>query len=262
MTFIESLILGIIQGITEFFPVSSSAHLKLLKILFNLNDIDNGYLFDLVCHLGTMIASLIFLRKEILKVLKNKSDIMFISIAILPLFPFYFLLKPLVNYFSSTQFLPFCILFTSIILFIASNLQIKENPTFTYKRKIKDVLLIGFMQALALVPGLSRCGWTISSATLRGWKINEAVKFSFLLSIPTILGGSVLESMKHLTKSDMTLNISNSSYIVGFITSFVVGYFAIRYIFSIESSKKLKPFAWYLLVLACVSYIYINYVSL
>lgn len=260
MTFLESLFLGIIQGITEFFPVSSSAHLKLLKILFNQPEMNNFYLFDLSCHLGTMIASVIFLRKEIFKLLKNKVDVFIIFLAIVPLFPFYFLLKPLVNYLSSTRFLPFFLFFTSIILFITSSIEIKEKPILNNKRKIKDVLLIGLMQALALVPGLSRCGWTISSAYLRGWKIQEAVKFSFLLSIPTILGGSVLESLKHLSEKEMAYHLSNSCYITGFLTSFVVGYFAIRYIFSIETSRKLKPFAMYLLVLAIVSYIYLHYV--
>ncbi len=260
MTFLESLFLGIIQGITEFFPVSSSAHLKLLKILFNEKHLTNFYLFDLFCHLGTLVATIIFLRKEIFKILKEKSDILIFFLAILPLVPFYFLLKPLLNYLSDTRFLPFFMLFTSIILFISSSLEIKEKPLLSYKKKIKDVLLIGLVQAFALIPGLSRSGWTITSAYLRGWKIQEAVRFSFLLAIPTILGGSILESFKYLIKTDMTYDVSFNCYLTGFLTSFVVGYFAIRYIFSIESNKKLKPFAWYLLILAFVSFIYLNYV--
>lgn len=258
VTFFESLFLGIIQGITEFLPVSSSAHLKLLKILFNLKELNSCYLFDLFCHLGTMIASVIFLRKEIFKILKEKIEIPFFIIAILPLFPFYFLLKPLVDYLSQTRFLPFCLFFTSIILFVSSCLEKKEIRLTSNKKKLKDMLIIGCMQGLALVPGLSRSGWTISCACLRGWKIQDAVKFSFLLSIPTILGGSVLESIKHLIKNQTSVNLSYNCYITGFLTSFLVGYFAIRYIFSIQTSKKLKPFAWYLLVLAFVSYFCLN----
>lgn len=260
MTFFESLFLGILQGITEFLPVSSSAHLKLLKILFNIKEMNNFYLFDLFCHLGTIFASIIFLRKEILKIFKKKSDILIIIVAILPLIPFYFFLKPVINYFSSNRFLPFFIFLTSIILFIVSNIKPKESINLSSKKKIKDVLIIGCMQALALIPGLSRSGWTISSAYLRGWNIQKAIRFSFLLSIPTILGGTFWESFKHLIKSDSINNLPYNCYITGFFTSFIVGYFTIRYIFSIETSKRLKPFAWYLLILAFVSFICLNYV--
>jgi len=260
VTFLESLFLGIIQGVTEFFPVSSSAHLKLLKILFNMQHLNDFHLFDLSCHLGTLVASIIFLKKEISHILKNRSNIFIYFLAILPLFPFYFLLKSLINYLSDLCFLPFFLIFTSIILFISSSLEIKEKPTLSYNKKIKDVLLIGFMQALALIPGLSRSGCTITSAYLRGWKIQEAIKFSFLLAIPTILGGSILESFKYLIKNDKIYELSYSCYLTGFLTSFIVGYFAIRYIFSLESIKKLKPFAWYLLILAFVSFFYLNYI--
>jgi undecaprenyl-diphosphatase len=260
VTFFESLFLGIIQGITEFFPISSSAHLKLLKILFNQEHLNNFHLFDLACHLGTLVASIIFLRKEIIKILKEKSNILIFFLAILPLIPFYFFLKSLINYLSKPCFLPFFLLFTSFLLFISSNLEIKEKPILSYKKKIKDVLLIGIMQALALIPGLSRSATTITSAYLRGWKIQEAIRFSFLLAIPTILGGSALESLKYFIKSDFTVyNLAISSYLIGFTTSLLVGFFAIKYIFSIRSNKKLRPFAWYLFTLAIVSFIYLNY---
>jgi undecaprenyl-diphosphatase len=259
VTFLESLFLGIIQGITEFFPVSSSAHLKLLKILFNEQHLCNFYLFDLFCHLGTMSVSIIFLKKEIIKILKDKSEIIIFIVAILPLVPFYFLLKPIVTYFSQTSFLPFFMFFTSIILFVSSGIEIKENPPLSYKKKIKDVIIVGLMQALALVPGLSRSGWTITSGYLRGWKIQEAIRFSFLLSIPTILGGSILESFKFFIKNEISNEVPISCYLSGFLTSFIVGYFAIRYIFSIKDSRKLRPFAWYLLILAIISFVYLNY---
>lgn len=222
----------------------------------------NFYLFDLFCHLGTTAACVIFLRKEIIKIFKEKSKISIFIIAVLPLIPSYFLLKPLINYFSNSRFLPIFILSTSIILFIASGIKPKENSSGCDKKKIKDVLIIGCAQALALIPGLSRCGWTISSACLRGWKIQEAVKFSFLLSIPTILGGTVLESFALVIKNQSGHSLSFSYNLTGFFTSFVVGYFAIRYIFSIDSFKKLKPFAWYMLLLAFASFIYLNYVHI
>lgn len=258
MTFFESLFLGIVQGITEFFPISSSAHLKLFKTFFNSEISTDFYLFDLICHLGTILASIIFLRKEIIKIFKSKNSLSLIFLAILPLFPFYFLLKPFIEFLSDNQFLPYFLLFTAIFLYIFSNLKIKEKENISYRRKIKDVLLIGIMQAMALIPGLSRSASTITSAYFRGWRVEEAVRFSFLLSIPTILGGSFLEGLKHIMKNDIANNLPISSYLAGFSAAFVVGFFAIKYIFSIRDAKKLKPFAWYMLVFAIFSFVYLN----
>ena len=262
MTFFESLFLGIVQGITEFFPISSSAHLKLIKTFFNLETASDFYLFDLFCHLGTILASIIFLRKEIKNILKSKTNLSFIFLAILPLVPFYFFFKPFLEFLSESSFLPYFLLCSALFLYIFSNLEIKEKVDISSRRKIIDVLLIGSMQALALIPGLSRSATTITSAYFRGWKINEAIKFSFLLSIPTILGGSALEGVKHLMKADeLKYDIPILSYLIGFFAAFIVGFFAIKYIFSIRSAKKLKPFAWYMLIFAIFSFVYLNIIK-
>jgi len=256
--FLKSIVLAVIQGITEFLPLSSSGHLKLMKIFFNEN-FDDLYLFDLFCHLGTTIAIMVFLRKEIKNILKDKIYMGLIFLAILPLFPIYFLLTSFRDFFSQTYFLPLFLFLTSLILFLCSNLKIQQKDILSYKKKIKDVLLIGTMQALALIPGLSRCGWTISSAYFRGWNIKEAVKFSFLLAIPTVFGGSFLQTIKFFHENPIIFNFSIFiSYLTGFIISFFVGYFSIRYIFSITSNKKLYPFAWYLLILSIFSFIYLD----
>ncbi len=261
MIFLESLLLGIIQGISEFFPISSSAHLKLAKLFLKSDALNDLYLFDLVCHLGTLVASIIFLRKEIIDVLKDKKKASLFIIAIIPLFPFYLFLKPLRDFFSQSYFLPFFLLFTGLVLFISSKANIKEIKNFSHKRKIKDVLLVGLMQALALIPGISRSAFTISLAYFRGWEIKEAIRFSFLLAIPTILGGSFLESLKHFFKKEVTYSLPIFFYIIGFFTSFLVGIFAIRYIFSIDSNKKLRPFSIYLFCLAIFSFIFINVIN-
>lgn len=261
MSFFESLFLGIVQGISEFFPISSSAHLKLIKLFFKSEALNDLYLFDLVCHLGTLIASIIFLRKEILNILKDKKKASLFILAILPLFPFYFFLKPIREFLSQSFFLPFFLFITSIMLFLVSKIEIKQKEDLSHKRKIKDVLLIGLMQALALIPGISRSASTISSAYLRGWKIKESIRFSFLLAIPTVLGGSLLESFKHFLKKEITYTLPISSYVIGFIASFLVGIFAIRYIFSINSNKKLKPFAIYLFFLAIFSFIFLHAIN-
>jgi len=261
LNFFESLLLGIVQGISEFFPISSSAHLKIVKFFFKSDALNDLYLFDLACHLGTLIASIIFLRKEILIILKDKQKASLFIFAILPLFPFYFLLRPVREFFSQSYFLPFFLLFTSIVLFVSSKIRIKEADEPSHSKKIKDVFLIGIMQALALIPGISRSAFTITSAYFRGWKIQEAIRFSFLLAIPTILGGSFLESLKHFIKKETSYNLGSSCYIIGFLASFFVGIFAIRYIFSIDSNKKLRPFSIYLFFLAIFSFILLNVIN-
>jgi undecaprenyl-diphosphatase len=257
VSFWKALILGIIQGITEFFPVSSSAHLKLMKIFFNIQHASNFYIFDLCCHVGTLLAAAVFLRKEIAETLKNTKETLLIILAIIPLVPFYFLLKPLREYLSKDIFLGAFMILTSVLLFITSKSKIQEN-TITYERKIKDVLLIGCMQAMALIPGISRSGATITAAHIRGWEIRKAVRFSYLLAIPTIIGGTVLEGIKELKNTNFESGFEMLPYIVAFISSFTVGIFAIKLLFKISKAEKFRFFAWYLLIVGCFTLIYVN----
>jgi len=254
VSLIYAIILGIIQGLTEFFPISSSAHLKLAKHFFGLENQD--LYFDLVCHLGTLFALLIFIRSEIRKTFLDRHKIIMIFVATLPLIPAYVLLKPLIKYVSTTELLGAFLIITSIILFLASS---SRDKPISSKWKIKDMIFIGFMQTLALFPGISRCGFTISAACFRGWEIQEAIKFSFLLAIPTILGGTLIESWKVIAFKETTSSLSISSYVAGFLASLLTGFIAVRIIFRIIDKKKLPTFAWYCLILGAVSLIYLNF---
>jgi undecaprenyl-diphosphatase len=255
--FWKALILGIVQGITEFFPVSSSAHLKLIKFFFDIKEAANFHMFDLFCHLGTLLAAIIFLRKEIFQTLKNTKDTFLILLAILPLIPFYFLMKPLREYLSKDIFLGMFLILTAAMLFITSSYKRKENE-ITYKRKIKDVLLIGCMQAMALMPGLSRSGATITAAHIRGWKIQNSIKFSYLLAVPTIIGGTLLEGVKEIKHASLIQSSEIFSYFIAFLSSFVVGLFAIKLLFKITNAKKFRAFAWYLLIVGCITLVYVT----
>jgi undecaprenyl-diphosphatase len=256
---IQAIILGVIQGIAEFFPISSSAHLKILKSLLSIHLPENFVLFDLTCHLGTTFATILFLRKDLLDIFtKQRKTIFLIALAILPLFPMYFLGKNIREYLSNIHILGLFLIITSILLFITSALQDKPSSPVT-KKSIKDFIFIGFMQSLALIPGFSRCGSTVSGACYRGWSIKQAISFSFILSIPTILGGNFLEIMKLFFKKNTNFpNIPLHSYFLGFITSFIVGLLALRLIFSITINKKIRPFAWYCLTLGIFALIYYN----
>lgn len=236
VSLIQAFILGLIQGIAEFFPISSSAHLKFARFLMGIPDSPNWLYFDLACHVGTWLALLIFLRKEVIETLLDWRKIVLFSIALAPLVPAYFLLKPLLGSLPNTGYF---LIATSGLLFLG---LLKYKPR---GRKWTNVLFIGVMQALALLPGISRSGSTIAAARFCGWSWLDGAKFSFLLAIPTILGGEVLESMK-LFRGETT-GVELGPCIVGLCTSFAVGLIAVRFVFWFYAREIVKPFAWYCL---------------
>src|SRR3972149_2489940 len=251
MSALEALFIGFVQGLTEFLPISSSAHLKFAKMLLGVEHNESQVIFDLVCHFGTLIAVLLYLRKEVWNIFRQAHrKLLLLFIATLPLIPFYFLLKPLRDFASQPQFLGPCLLLTAAILFLGSKLRItrKENVS-PWKQKVKDVLWIGAMQSAALIPGISRSASTISCAQVLGWDANEAVRFSFLLSIPTIIGGNCLETLKLALSSQTAPSISFSSCALAFLAACVIGLVMVRFAIKILSRGHLKPFAWYCLFL-------------
>ena len=169
-----------------------------------------------------------------------------IMTAILPLFPAYLLYHFFQKQMASLSYLGFFLLGSSALLFITANKNFKPKKSTPFK----DALYIGMMQALALVPGFSRSAATISGACMRGWEVEEAISFSFLLAIPTILGGQFLETLKLLFfNPPAAASLSLTSYFTGFISSLGVGLLSIRYLFSITDKKRMRPFAWYCLII-------------
>jgi len=236
MNFWHALILGLIQGVTEFFPVSSSAHLKITRLLLDIPPEEHA-LFDLSCHLGTLVALVYFLRTDIVRLFSvEREKIRLFIIALLPLVPFYFLLKPLREWASQTEFLGLFLMVTSLILFLANRLQWRvKSPT-------RVAFFVGTMQAAALIPGISRSASTISTARILGWSPSQAVRFSFMLSIPTILGGMGIESIRHVHTT-----FSWTPCAIGFIASLAVASLVLPFAFRLLEKGVLKPFAWYCL---------------
>lgn len=251
MSLINAIILGIVQGLTEFFPVSSSAHLKLAKMAFGLTDVP--VIFDLACHLGSLGALIWFFRNDLLRMitLKDRSKLFYIFAA-LPLIPCYFLLAPLRKLTSEPQFLGYFLMVTGGILLVGQKLRIK-----TKNKYLRDVLLIGAMQSAALIPGISRSASTISCAQILGWKPKDAVRFSFLLAIPTIIGGNLLE-MEHLWRNGKLMHLANTHSLVGFLVSFFVGMFVIQFALKWLEKGKFKILAWYCLLLGVLANLYVH----
>ncbi len=245
MTHLQAIILGIVQGLTEFFPISSSTHLALARQFMGIDSNAADSYFDLICHLGTLSACIAVFRRDILDTLRSFERSALFALALLPLIPAYFLLKPIRPLLVDRAGL--FLLAMSALLFFASRRSVRTLELSSEKPKWLHALYIGSMQGLSLLPGFSRSGSTISMARLLGWRWDAAVRFSFLLSIPAILGGSLLESVSHLK---IGLAMPWSIYAAGAVSSFVVGIGAIRLLVWILNRGTLRPFAWYCLAVA------------
>jgi len=250
MTLITALILGLVQGLTEFFPVSSSAHLKLTEMLFGIKKVP--VIFDLSCHLGTLIAMLWFFKNEIIRLLKHdRKKIAYLIVALLPLFPAYFLLGRIREFASKPEFLGLFLMVTGGILLFGNKIRFKKKRGLMH-----DVLMIGAMQSAALIPGISRSASTISCAQVLGWKAKDAVRFSFMLAIPTIMGGNMME-MQKLWKKGQMHQLLNVDCLIGFVTSLIVGMVVIRFAIAWLEKGNLKLFAWYCLGIGLFANVYL-----
>ena len=246
MTLFHAFLLGLVQGFTEFFPVSSSAHLKLTKLLLGIKESPDCLLLDLSCHLGTLAAIIYFLRDPITKIWKTDHEkLLELFVALTPLIPAYFLLKPLREFASNTNYLGYCLIATGGILFTGHFCRLRQKQNGHSRSLLQDALCIGAMQSAALIPGISRSGSTIACARILGWQPHEAVRFSFLLSIPTVLGGNALEVTKALVSHEHVFQGQWLLYSLAFFTSLIVGLTVIKFAMKILEKGNLKPFAYY-----------------
>lgn len=258
MTTWEAVLLGLIQGITEFLPVSSSGHLELGQYFLGFTDLDRYVLFNLVCHLGTLGSIFYVFFPQIKTSLTTKKKFVQVVAGTLPLVPLVFFLKPLKSLFDRPQYLGFCFLITSFLLFIGSRYRrnLQQNRSVS---GVKDSLTIGIFQAFAVLPGISRSGATISAARILGWSKEDAISYSFLLAIPAILGGVIIESLHFYTMpAGDILSIDALQFLLGFITSFGMGCVALRFLMSMAAQDKWSYFAGYCFVLGIFTVLYFN----
>lgn len=241
MNWLHAFILGVVQGCTEFFPVSSSAHLKIVKSWLSIPAGEETVFFDLACHVGTVIALCYYFRKEIWELFLQPRKLMLYFVALLPLVPAYFLLKPLRLWASQPEFLGTCLLITALILLAAHRMKKKNVVAPSWK----DALWIGTAQSFALVPGISRSASTITGGVWRGLDTRAAVRFSFMLSIPAALGGTFLELLK---LKEVPFYATTCS--IGFGVSALVGLGVIRFAIPLLERGVFWPFAWYCLIVS------------
>jgi undecaprenyl-diphosphatase len=259
MSTFEAIILGIIQGLTEFLPVSSSGHLILFQHLFGYENLDQYVLFDVVCHLGTLLSILIIFHAQIKDMLlKNHKILLQVVLATLLLFPFVLIIKQLKSIFDQVQYLGFFFLITACLLYLGIRFGYQKSEAQLEKSKWRDALAIGSFQALALLPGVSRSGSTISGARIMGWDTEQAINFSFLLAIPAILGATTIECFEVMTHTSRLPDISPLTYFAGFFTSLIVGYFALKLLIRLAVKRKFHYFVWYCAVIGILTLITFN----
>jgi undecaprenyl-diphosphatase len=252
---LKAVLLGVVQGLTEFLPVSSTAHLRIIPSFFGWGDIGASY--TAVIQVGTMIAIIMYFWKELTamtrsflgslrsKDFRSKDTKLFIMIMIgtIPIVIFGFLLKDFIrNEFRNMYIVAGSLIFFSVILFIADRYTKKKvsMDSLTYK----DSIIVGFFQALALIPGASRSGSTISGAFFRNMTREDAARFSFLLSIPAVL----LSGMYELFSQRESLLAGDSavlSLVIATVVSGVVGYWSIWFLIAFIKKHSLTVFVVY-----------------
>ncbi len=260
MNILTAIFLGAIQGITEFLPVSSSGHLVLLQQIFHLKEAP--LLFDTILHLGTLTAVCVVLWKDIWAILKRPFQRLtgLVIVATIPTVILALLFKKLIERaFETGTFLGFGFLFTALILLLAEKLAHAKSAA-TAKGVAEmgwtDAILVGTLQGVAILPAVSRSGMTISMALARRLDRDFAARFSFLMSIPAILGAAVLQAkdlFRHPALSSAGNAVSAQSLsaigigalVAGTLTAALVGIVAVRFMLRIIRTRTLRPFALY-----------------
>jgi undecaprenyl-diphosphatase len=252
MSILAAIVLGVIQGLTEFLPVSSSGHLVLFQKIFGIEE--PALLFDIMLHVGTLVAVFAVLWKDVWAILRRIFQPLtaYLIIATIPTVIFALVFRnPLEKLFETGQFLGVCFLITAALLAAAELLSRRAVAGGGLKKLGEmnwlDALVIGIMQAIAIVPGVSRSGATLSGALSRRLNRDFAARFSFLLSIPAILGAAVFQ-LKDVVKSGETAagdGIGAAAMIAGTVSAAIVGFFAVRLMLKIVREKSLWGFAIY-----------------
>jgi undecaprenyl-diphosphatase len=257
----EAMILGVVQGLTEPLPVSSSAHLVIIPSLIP-GFHQPSVAFDILLHLGTLLAVVFFLRRDIGALLvslmpgstqnnpatgsdtgekaANRRMVLWILIATFVTGAIGLLFKDRIERLFESVEITACMLFITGILLFGSD-RVKTNLRRKGDMNLKDAIVLGLVQAVALIPGISRSGSTITFGIFRGLDRETAARFSFLLSIPAIGGAAILKSadLMRLTAGDLP------ALGAGFLTAAVTGFLSLKLLFVIINRTGLAPFAWY-----------------
>ena len=241
-------LLGIIQGITEFLPISSSGHLYLIQSVMDLRQ--NLLAFFVFLHLATLFAVVIFFRATILKIFKDKLMLRLIAIVTVITCIIAFVVRVfMVELFGNSYLLVLCFLINSGVLLGIRNISQNKNIS---QMTNKDVLILGLAQGLAIFPGISRSGMTISSLLKLGYKRKDAFVFSFIIAIPIMVIAILVEA-----KELAMLNLSGGTLLISFLAAFLTGLGAIKIVQVTVINEKFRLFGYYTLLMAVFSVLFV-----
>ena len=261
MNIIQALILGIVQGLTELLPISSSAHLNLFPWLFNWGEMSAS--FDVALHIGTLLALVIFFFKDWVNLVKGgykkaikKEDstegkiFWYLIVATIPAGIVGVLFEDIFDNFFRKQIwlIAIALIVMGIIIYLVDKKSKQEKKLS--KMTVKDAIIIGISQVFALIPGFSRSGTTIAAARSLGIKRDDAAKFSFYLSAPVVLGAVGVQLLKPNTYAVIATN--PIPFIIGILTSFIVGLVCIKYLLKYLHKHNFKVFMIYRIALAII----------
>lgn len=272
LSLLEAIFMGFVQGVAEFLPISSSGHLTLLQHFFKMEEVDN--LFNILLHFATLIAVCVVYRKDIAEMIveffkgvgslfgghgsresrppEARRLVMMVIVGTLPLFvvlPLEGLVEGLGNYPAAVSVM---LLVTGCILFFSDRVGVGRKTART--ATVKDALLVGIAQGVATIPGISRSGSTISAGLLLGFNREFAVRYSFLLSLPAVLGATLLKVVKAFGDQGIDTSLL-PMYIAGMVVAGVVGYFSVQLVRLLANKGKFGNFAYYCWIVGIVSLI-------
>lgn len=260
MNLFQAIILGLIQGLTEFIPVSSSGHLVLSQYFLGI-EASGDISFEIFVHLGTLLAVLIFFRRQIWELVvslflfnnsldaeahrQNRATVLYLIVATIATGIFYLIFKDMLKQaYQSPLFVASMLIITGSLVFVSDFVKTASTPSSNIGF-IKS-FIIGIAQGIAIIPGISRSGSTISASLLCGVKRKDAAHFSFLLSIPAILAANIGEISVLMNLETSVMHI----YLAGFLASFISGYMVIAFLIRMIQSGSLKYFAFYVWFIA------------
>lgn len=283
MSWLEALILGVIQGLTEFLPVSSSGHLEIGQALLGTASEENLF-FTVVVHVATVLATIVVLYKEVGWLLKGtfttlswndeKDYLCKLIVSMIPIFIVGMFFKDQVEelFGSGLLLVGICLLVTAFLLALSDFLSRKraarqiesvdksasaESHNIGRSIKYWSAFVVGIAQACAVLPGLSRSGSTIATGLLCGVKKNEIAQFSFLMVLVPVLGEAFLDVVKYIkAPTEMLTTIPVTSLVVGFVSAFITGCLACRFMLKIVRRQKLTYFAVYCLIVGVFAIVY------
>lgn len=260
MSFLEALILGLIQGLTEFLPVSSSGHLEIMKVIFGDDSLPKESLtFTVILHFATALSTLVVFRKEVAEIVKGlfqfkwNEESQFSIKIIISMIPAViiglFFEDKLASFFGGKLLLVGCMLIVTALLLLLADKSKNTNKNVGYK----SAFIIGVSQAIAMLPGISRSGATISTAVLLKIDRTRAAKFSFLMVVPLIFG----KVAKDILGGEISFESAQIGLLsAGFITAFLAGLFACKLMISLVKKSKLSYFAIYCTIVGTIAIAY------